>query len=84
LAVAGGISFAVDAVARQAWHSIKASNPVVINNVRIFNGVYDQLRVANISVADRKIKQLSSGPITAPAASTVIDRGGSVLILRHY
>lgn len=40
--------------------------PVLINNVRIFDGISDQLLSGNVLLVNRKIEQISSSPITAP------------------
>jgi hypothetical protein len=74
-ALAGGVAFASRAWAQQA----RASIPVVINSVRIFGGLYDQLRPGNILISDRTISQIFAGPITLPPNTTVIDARGRVL-----
>jgi len=79
-ALAGGVSFIADLRAQQGSSPTKSFNPVVVTNVTIFNGVDDQLRPGNILVSDRKIKQISSGVITPPSGSTVVEGGGRVLM----
>lgn len=59
---------------------VKTSTAIVINNVRIFDGTSDELLSGNVLVVDRKIKQISSSPITAPLGSAVINGGGRVLM----
>lgn len=54
--------------------------PLLINNVRIFDGVNDQLRSGNVLLLNRKIKQISSSPISAPSGSVVINGGGRELM----
>jgi dihydroorotase-like cyclic amidohydrolase len=53
---------------------------VLLNN-RIFDGVNAQLRPGHLLLADRKIRQISSGPITPPPGCVTIDGGGRVLML---
>jgi dihydroorotase-like cyclic amidohydrolase len=56
----------------------QASNPVTVHNVRIFDGINGWPKPGNVLISDRKIKQISSGPIIPPSSSTVIDGGGHV------
>ena len=76
-ALAGGLSVIAAARAQQAAGPL---NSVVINNVNIFDGIGDQLKPGNVLIADRKIRQISSGAITGPPDSTVIDGRGRVLM----
>jgi hypothetical protein len=52
--LAGGISLIATARAQQGSGTTKGE-PVLINNVRVFDGIEDQLTSANVLVADRKI-----------------------------
>jgi imidazolonepropionase-like amidohydrolase len=58
------------------------NNPtsILINNVRVFDGVSDELRQGNLLIVGNKIKQMTSAPITPPPHSDVIDGGGRVLM----
>jgi imidazolonepropionase-like amidohydrolase len=58
----------------------KKTTSILINNVRIFDGVSDAVKRGNLLIAGSKIKRISSDPITAPAGSTIIDGGGRVLM----
>jgi imidazolonepropionase-like amidohydrolase len=58
----------------------KKTTSILINNVRIFDGVSDTVKRGNLLIAGSKIKRISSDPITAPASSTIIDGGGRVLM----
>lgn len=58
----------------------QVSNPVVVNNVRVFDGVDGQLKPGNLLILDRKIKHISSGPIAPPLNSATIDGRGHVLM----
>jgi imidazolonepropionase-like amidohydrolase len=53
---------------------------ILINNVCLFDGVNDEIRQANLLIVGSKIKQITSGPLTPPPHSTVIDSGGRVLM----
>ena len=46
----------------QQESGITKGEPVLINNVRVYSGIEDQLTSENALVADRKIKQISPGP----------------------
>jgi imidazolonepropionase-like amidohydrolase len=81
LALAGGAVTIATARAQQAPPpAAKAPAAILISNVRIFDGVGDQLRPGNLMIVGSKIKQISPDPITAPPESTVIDGSGRVLI----
>jgi adenine deaminase len=81
LALAGGFATIAVAGAQQlSRRSATSVGPVLISNVRIFDGISDHLKPGNVLVVDRKIKQISAGPITPPPGSTSIDGGGRVLI----
>ncbi len=79
LALAGTVVMTTTGRARQA-PSPAASAVILINNVRIFDGVGEQLRPGNLLIRGRKIERISSDPIAAPAGSTVFDGGGRVLM----
>ena len=79
LALAGSIVMITTGGTQQA-PSPAASAAILINNVRIFDGVGEQLRPGNLLVRGRKIERISSDPIAAPAGSTVFDGGGRVLM----
>jgi imidazolonepropionase-like amidohydrolase len=53
--------------------------PVLIRNVRIFDGVHAELSAGEVLVADGVIERVSSEPITAPEGAVVLDGGGGVL-----
>ena len=55
-----------------------ATNQILITNVRIFDGVSDELMQGQLLVEDNLIAAVSADPISAPEA-TVIDGGGRVL-----
>ncbi len=52
---------------------------VLIENVRIFNGVDAQLTAGHVLVADGVIAKVSKSPIEAPEGVSVIDGGNRVL-----
>lgn len=52
---------------------------ILINDVRIFNGVNEDLSSGNILVTDGLIQTISSRAIEAPEGATVIDGGGRIL-----
>ncbi|HJS86966.1 MAG TPA: amidohydrolase family protein [Acetobacteraceae bacterium] len=81
LALAGGVAMAATGRAQQA-HSqeVRAPAAILISNVRIFDGIGDQLTPGNLLVENHKIKQISSSAITAPPDATVINGGGRVLM----
>src|SRR3954469_7215024 len=79
LGVAGGLALIAGARAQQA-SSTKPANPVVINNVNIFDGVDGQLKPGNVLISDRKIARIAPGTINAPPGGTIIDGGGRVLM----
>ena len=56
------------------------STSILINNVRIFDGVGNTLRRGSLLIVGNKIKQIASNSITPPAGSQVIDGGGRVLM----
>jgi imidazolonepropionase-like amidohydrolase len=51
----------------------------LINDVRIFNGVDEDLTTGNILVTDGLIETISNRAIEAPDGATVIDGGGRIL-----
>jgi len=52
---------------------------VLIEDVRIFNGVDAKLSAGNVLVSDGVIEKISAGAIDAPAGATVIDGGNRIL-----
>jgi hypothetical protein len=80
LALAGGVAnVALSrtrlATAATAAH-VRAANPpraprtpppVLIRNVRVFDGVGAQFRPGSVLIADRQIRQIASGSIAAPS-----------------
>jgi imidazolonepropionase-like amidohydrolase len=52
---------------------------VLIENVRIFNGVDSKLAAGHVLVEDGVIARVSKDPINAPEGATVIDGGNRVL-----
>lgn len=54
------------------------SNKILITNVRIFDGVNEELLEGDVLVVDNLISTVSAKPISAPGA-TIIDGGGRVL-----
>lgn len=52
---------------------------VLINNVRVFDGVDEQLMPANVLVTDGRIATISADPIQPPAAATVVDGANRIL-----
>ena len=80
-ALAGISTILVILSAQMKLEAQQPPTPVLINNVRIFDGINDQLRSGNVLLVNRKIEQISSSPITAPSGSAVINGGGRVLML---
>jgi imidazolonepropionase-like amidohydrolase len=81
LALVGSITMSLTAYARQAPSPARETHSdILISNVRIFDGVSDQLTQSNLLIEDRKIKRISSTPIAAPPGAQVIDGGGRVLM----
>jgi len=60
--------------------SARLESSILINNVRIFDGVGDNVRLGNVLIAGRTIKQISASPIAPLANTQVIDGGGRVLM----
>ena len=52
---------------------------VLIENVRIFNGVDASLASGHVLVEDNRISKISKAPIAAPEGATVLDGGNRVL-----
>nr|WP_295083371.1 amidohydrolase family protein [uncultured Roseateles sp.] len=82
---AGGVSasWAQQAAAPSAKAGAPQLSAVLIENVRIFNGLADKLSApANVLVQGNTIKTISSAPISAPAdtALTRIDGSGRTLM----
>ena len=73
MALAGSIITFLTAHAQQGNAVIapvrETSSNILISNVRIFDGINDQLRPGNVLIEDRKIKRISSTPIAAPPNS---------------
>jgi imidazolonepropionase-like amidohydrolase len=80
LGLASSLSSVASAHAQQPPRPTKPPNPLLVNNVSIFDGSAGQLKPGNILISDRKIRQISSGAIIAPPDSTVIDGRGRVLM----
>lgn len=55
------------------------ADPVLIRNVRIFNGVDDALRSGHVLVDNGLIQSVSELPIEAPDGAAVIEGGGRIL-----
>jgi len=53
--------------------------PVLIHNVRIFDGVHAELVAGQVLVADGIIQRVSSEPIAPPDGAVVLDGGDGVL-----
>ena len=66
------------ALARQSQAPSETS--MLINNVRIFDGINDQLKQGNLLIQGSKISRISATPIPAPPGAQVIDGGGRVLM----
>ncbi len=66
--------------AQQTSSQTTGLKAVLINNVRIFDGVSDQLHEGNLLVEGRKIKRVSTTPIVAPPGAQVIEGAGRVLM----
>lgn len=79
LALAGGAATIATGRA-QTLLPAKTPSAVLINNVRIFDGIGDRLRPGNLLIQGSKIKQISASPIVAPRDGTVIDGSGRVLM----
>src|SRR5262245_64117531 len=58
----------------------KTEAPILINNVRIFDGIANNLRQGNVLIVGSTIKQISASPIAATPNALVIDGGGRVLM----
>lgn len=56
-----------------------AVEPILINNVRVFNGVDAELKSGNVLIDEGVIKTVSSAAIDAPPDALVIDGGNRVL-----
>lgn len=59
--------------------AISFAEPILINNVRIFNGVDSALMPGNVLIVDGILAKVSSDAIDAPAGALVIDGGNRVL-----
>ena len=59
--------------------SAAEADSVLIENVRIFNGVDAQLRAGHVLVEDGVIARISQDAIAAPAGAVVLDGGNRVL-----
>ncbi len=62
-----------------AMASAARADTVLIENVRIFNGVDPTLAAGHVLVRDGLIETVSSAPIAAPADATVIDGANRIL-----
>src|SRR5210317_1878198 len=61
-----------------AHAQVEESNQILITNVRIFDGVNEELLQGQVLVNKNLVSAVSAEPISAPGA-TVIDGGGRVL-----
>jgi imidazolonepropionase-like amidohydrolase len=78
---AGSISVTGNPHTHEAPPSAPEAPPsILIKNVRIFDGISDELRRGNLLIVGSKIKQISSDPMTPPAHAEIIDGGGRVLM----
>ncbi|MDJ0709125.1 MAG: amidohydrolase family protein [Woeseiaceae bacterium] len=68
------LSVCLALLAATAW-----ADSVLINEVRIFNGVDAELAPGNVLVIDGAIKTISDEPIEAPDGATVIDGKNRIL-----
>lgn len=66
-------------VAAVAVSTALSADPVLIQNVRIFNGVDDALSTGNVLVDQGLIQSVSELPIEPPDGARVIDGGGRIL-----
>lgn len=66
-------------VAALAISTAAHADIVLIENVRIFNGVDDTLRAGHVLVDRGLIRSVSELPIEAPDGATVIEGGGRIL-----
>jgi imidazolonepropionase-like amidohydrolase len=81
LALAGGMATIAMARAQVAPAPAAKTLPsILINNVRIFDGVGDEFRTGNLLIRDRRIAQISHSPIAEPPGGHLIDGGGRVLM----
>ena len=62
-----------------AWTLVAQAGPVLIENVRIFDGVDDKLQSGNVLVVDGLIDTISADPIEAPEGTTVITGNDRIL-----
>jgi len=58
----------------------KLESSILINNVRIFDGIGDHVRPGNVLIVGRTIKQISASPIAPLPNTQVIDGGARVLM----
>ncbi|MBI1622771.1 metal-dependent hydrolase family protein [Aquamicrobium zhengzhouense] len=70
------------AVAAPSFAFAQPATPrsLLLSNVRIFDGVNDQLRDGHVLVFGDKIEEISSSPIQPPAGTETIDGGARVLM----
>lgn len=73
LAIALGLATPVAALAAAS------EPPILIRNVRIFDGVHAELAAGQVLVADGLIQRVSSEPIAPPEGAVVLDGGDGVL-----
>jgi imidazolonepropionase-like amidohydrolase len=67
--------------AQQAAGATKGPpSSILLKNVQVFDGVDARLKSGSVLVEDKKIKQVSHGPITPSPESLIIDGRGRVLM----
>lgn len=62
-----------------ALAGLAQAQQILINNVRIFDGVDEDLKSGNVLVADGLISRISSTSIPAPEGATVLDGNNRIL-----
>ena len=67
-------------LAQTAVPPAKADASILITNVRIFDGIGDNLRPGNLLIIGGTIKRISASQIQPPPNTHVIDGGGRVLM----
>lgn len=75
-ALAGGVVAATAARAQAP----AARAPILIANVRIFDGIDGRLRSGSLLIVGDRIAEISSGAIAPPDGATILDGGGRVLM----
>jgi imidazolonepropionase-like amidohydrolase len=67
------------AVCFAVFAGLAQSQPILINNVRIFNGVDASLDRGNVLIVDGLIAEISSRSISSPDGAVVLDGGDRIL-----